>query len=207
MKIKRSMPAFVIGLIINIFYIFYGFWIAIIGGFFGSLGGAISGEGGIVFEALIVILLGWLSIIGAIIGIIGSAKCLKKANTGGVLLLICTLMTGALSVYRIISALATQETFFISLIMLYIIPLVLNIVATTCAFTGKVQMEKNINSNSSDNNYQGTNGQSGNSNYGPYNQQFAPYNQNNNYGANGYHSQENNVKNQDADNQSNGSNQ
>lgn len=225
MKVRKSIPAFVLGLLSNLFCLVFGFYIALIGDLFGSLGGAISGEGGL-GEAWIIVVLGWVCMIGAIIGIVGCAKCFKKAKIGGILLAVACGMTGSLLIYMFVTMLSSTESMMTTSILIYLIPFAMNVIAMICAFTAKEEvLHQNVYPNNyipnqngqMPNNYQnfhnGMNNQYGqpeNYNYtqqnGPYNQQFGPYNQNNNYGQNGHANQTNMVDDQKVNDNNSGDN-
>lgn len=165
---KRSISAFVLGLIGSIFCLYQGFGVAL----FGDIANSITGEG----VATIFVLLGWVCFLGAILGIVGASLCFKKARVGGVLLLISTLMCGALTGYALISILSVSaDGLAVSSLMMQIIPVILILIATILAFCAKLRVVKNINPNQFNN--------FGNQGYQQdyYNQQNGENHQYNNY--------------------------
>lgn len=145
---KRSLPAFIMGLITSIFCLFWGFITVLAGNFITSLIGALESAGsgveaGASSTGVAIIVLGWLCFLGGILGIIGASQCFKKAKVGGILLAISTVMCGSLLIYLFINTIKNTGTqMLVTSIMIYLVPVGLFIASTICAFLAKPYQQK-----------------------------------------------------------------
>jgi len=131
---KRSVSAFIFGLIGSIFSLFWGFWCGIIGDA-GQLIASSAGEGA--SEITLVLIFGWTAFIGAIIGIIGASYCFKNAGKGSIILAIATAMCGILQIYLFVNAISAGA-FVMTLILILLLPVALMVTGTICAFRAPV---------------------------------------------------------------------
>jgi len=135
---RKSIPAFVFGLIGSIFALWWGFVFGIVGDFLGLAG---------VTDLIVSQILGWICFIGAIIGIIGASTCIKKARKGGILMIVATVMCGALLIYIFINAIG-PGAMIPTLIILFLLPVILMTVSLICALIAKeVSVPANQNFN------------------------------------------------------------
>ena len=133
--VKKSVSAFVLALIASIISIVVGFytsWILVI--IF-----AFAAGNQYVFFSII----GWLCILGGIIGIVGGSMCLKRANIGAILLTIVCATTGVALVslfIRILVALSGEASSGATSVLLGVstlVPAIMYIIATICAYRAK----------------------------------------------------------------------
>lgn len=131
---RKSTPAFVLALIAGIAAIIVGLytvWISIVAVAFG----------GKQFELLLI--LGWVSAIGGVAGIVGACFCFKRANIGAIILSIVTVLSGGSLVGSFAKILFTSSADAGTLIILgavTLIPTAMFILATICAFRAKGKM-------------------------------------------------------------------
>ena len=133
---KRSVTAFICGLIGSLFSLFWGFWCGIVGDAGTAIIGSGSDGGGWTSGVSELLVFGWLAFIGAIIGIVGASYCFKNAKKGGILLAIASVMCAILQLYIFINAISAGA-FIFTLILVFLLPVVLQVVATVSAFRGK----------------------------------------------------------------------
>lgn len=130
---RKSVSAFVFGLIGSIFSLWWGFTFGLIGDVGSSIIGGLGGSSGTLNTMQI---LGWLCFVGAIIGIIGASLCFKKARTGGIVLAFSTLACGSLLLYLFINA-VKGGAMVPTLILIFLLPVIFMLVATVSAFIAK----------------------------------------------------------------------
>ena len=130
---RRSVPAFILGLVGSLFSLWWGF----ISGIGGGLVDAIVGGG--VTEATAINLLGWLAFLGAIVGFIGVGYCIKKARTGAILLTVASAMCSPIQLYYFIKMVGVTTVMLPTTIIIFLLPVVLLVVATVLAYCAKVR--------------------------------------------------------------------
>ena len=132
---RKSISAFVFGLIANIAFLAWGFFFAVLGDIASALGGG---------SATLVLILSWLCFLGAIAGIIGSAQCFKRARVGGIILAVSTVCGAALLLYVFINSLISSGASGLTLnIFICLVPVGLSIAGTVCAFLAKPMQPNN----------------------------------------------------------------
>ena len=124
---RRSIPSFVLGLISGIILLI----ISCVATYLLMIPDAINmAAGRITYYSL----LGYSSMVGTVIVIVGAALCFKRARTGGVLMLVGMAFFLVLPIYSIVSMPAFSLWSYF-----YITPLVLLIIAMIFAFSAKVR--------------------------------------------------------------------
>lgn len=132
---RKSIPAFICGLIGSLWTMFWGFWVGIIGEAVGSMFGGADSAPAVV---TVIYILGWLAFIGGIVGIVGCSFALKNTKKAQWNLLIAAITSTALLGYLFIKSLAsTQGVMIATQVLLYLLPAVLLIVSTVLSFTTK----------------------------------------------------------------------
>lgn len=204
---KRSLPAFIIGLITSIFSLFWGFSTVLFGNFITALISGINSSGGSGVEAssttvgVVIMILGWLGFLGGILGIIGASQCFKKAKIGGILLTISSVLCGSLLIYLFVkTTINTGTKMLVTSIMIYLVPVALFIASTICAFLAKPYQPK-------PNLYYNQNGQQYGFNPNMNNQQNGYYTNNQYNNQNNQSNYPNNQNNQDFENNNPNNNQ
>ena len=141
---RKSVSAFVFGLIGGLFCVMWGF-------IFGVLGEGLSGcDLGSNTEAAEMVtlsmILGYFAFIGGIVCIIGASQCFRNARRGGIILASALVPASALLVYwfvKVVSASSGNMVF--TFILLLLLPVIFLIVSTVCAFLAKDQPELKYN--------------------------------------------------------------
>ena len=131
---RKSISGFIFGLIGSLFSLWWGFVFSIMGDAAGAIIAIGTGDPSATF---LIQILGWLCFIGAIVGIIGSSLCLKKAKKGGITLIFATILCGALLIYVFINAIKAGGTMVPTLILVLLLPVILLGVADVCALISK----------------------------------------------------------------------
>lgn len=132
---RKSITGFICGLIGSLFSLFWGFVCGITGSAFGLATDAA--------EVIVFQVLGWVSFLGAILGIVGAALCIKKAKKGAICLTIASALCGALQIYLFVKAFATS--FLMTSIIVFLLPTILLIVSTVFAWIAKPSQVNNLN--------------------------------------------------------------
>lgn len=132
---RKSITGFICGLIGSLFSSFWGFVCGITGSAFGLATDAA--------EVIVFQVLGWVSFLGAILGIVGAALCIKKAKKGAICLTIASALCGALQIYLFVKAFATS--FLMTSIIVFLLPTILLIVSTVFAWIAKPSQVNNLN--------------------------------------------------------------
>jgi len=137
---RRSITSFICGLIGSLFCLFWGF----VAGVVGNVGSIIAlGAGAPPTGTInIVYILGWIAFIGAILGIVGSALCFKKAGKGGIFLIISTVACGALQVYLFVLY-AKGGVMITTGLFVFLLPVILLAVAGIMGLCSKTIEDKN----------------------------------------------------------------
>ena len=133
--IRKSVTAFILGLVGSLFSLWWGF-ISGIGG--GLVDGILASSGAAFTEATLINLLGWLAFLGAIVGFVGAANCLKKARRGGILLTVATVMCSPIQLYFFIKIIGYTTAMFTTIFIIFLLPVVLLVVATVLAYCAKL---------------------------------------------------------------------
>ena len=132
--VRKSVTSFVLGLVGSLFSLFWGF----VSGVFGGIGGIIAeGVGSGSGTMLLINLLGWLAFLGAIVGFVGAGNCFKKAKRGAILLTVATVMCTPIQLYYFIKTVEAATTILPTLIIIFLLPVVLLVVATVLAYCAK----------------------------------------------------------------------
>lgn len=134
---RKSIPAFICGLIGSLFSLWWGFVCGLIGNV-GSLIGTAAEASELASSMNVVNLLGWLAFLGAIVGFVGAGYCFKKARRGAILLTVATLMCAPLQLYMFIKLIGAGSL-ITTIIIIFLLPVVLLIVATVLAYLAKEQ--------------------------------------------------------------------
>lgn len=134
MKITKSKPAFVLGLIGGILSTLGGSCVTLfataVNDVVEQLGGTSTGG---TYTAL-----AWLLFLGGILAIVASSFCLKKAKLGGSLLLVSFAMTIGMSIYNLIeSTKVTMTSLSITLLIFGAIPSILVLVGGILGLVAK----------------------------------------------------------------------
>ena len=132
---RKSVSAFICGLIGSLFSLWWGF-ISGVGG--GLIDGIASSAGASLTAATVINLLGWLAFLGAIVGFVGAGQCFKKARRGGILLAIATVMCSPIQLYYFIKIVGATTTMLPTIIIIFLLPVVLLVVSTVLAFCAKL---------------------------------------------------------------------
>lgn len=136
---RRSVPAFILGLVGSLFSLWWGFISGIGGGLVGSIiGAAGASDGGITTT---ISLLGWLAFLGAIVGFVGSGNCFKKARVGGIMLAVTTLMCSPIQIYYFVKSVSAATMMIPTIIIVFLLPVVLLVVATVLALCARKRGE------------------------------------------------------------------
>ena len=128
---RRSITAFICGLIGSLFSLFWGF----VAGVVGNIGSIIGPSDGSV-STNVIYALGWIAFLGAILGIVGSSLCFKMAKKGGVMLFISMLTCSALQIYLFVQY-AKSGNMITTGIFVFLLPVALFIASTISAFCAK----------------------------------------------------------------------
>ncbi len=130
---RRSVTSLICGLIGSLICLAWGFIGAVAGNI---ITGVSEGETGTLFSVL-----AWFGFFGAIVGIVGSALCVKKAKpSGAICLSIATILCGSFHIYCF-AKIAAMEAVWMTLIVFTFLPVVLLIVSTVMAFCAKEQSD------------------------------------------------------------------
>jgi hypothetical protein len=139
---KKSVPAFVLSLIAGVGSIFVGFYSAWI---FVAIFALLASNQYIFF-----LIVGWVCMIGGVVAIVGGSMCFKRANIGAILLTIVTIIVGGSLVALFVKVLTFSSDDVsirltsIILGLFTIIPTIMYIIATICAYRAKPKaVEKN----------------------------------------------------------------
>ena len=138
---RKSVSAFVFGLIGGIFCVMWGFIFGVLGDGLSSCDIIKESDANSTITAFQI--LGWIAFLGGIGAIIGASQCFKDARRGAIITSACTVPASALLVYVFIKA--TSGTVMIpTLILIFLLPVIFLIVADVCAFLAKDQ-PNNVN--------------------------------------------------------------
>lgn len=127
---RKSVTAMICGLIGSLFSLWWGFSF----GLFGNMLNIIPSEEATNIGSTLTAL-GWISFLGAILGIVGASLSLKQARKGAICLSIAAVMCGILQIYLFVKTLTPD--FVITAIMVFLLPTVLLIVASVFGWLAK----------------------------------------------------------------------
>lgn len=132
---RKSVSAFVFGLIGSIICLGWGF----ICGFLGDTASCVASGSSGVPELTAILYLGWICFFGSIAGIIGSSYCLRHARRGAIVLAISTAACSSLLVYIFVKLMQVSLAAgsFVTTTILVLLPVVFMLVATIAAFAAK----------------------------------------------------------------------
>jgi len=133
---RKSITAFVFGLIGGLFCTMWGFIFGIAGEW--GLSACKVAEADPAKEITIFTILGWLAFFGGIASIVGASQCFKNARRGAIILTSATIPCAALQIYifsQIVSA--AEGSWVFSSMILFLLPAIFLIVADICAFLAK----------------------------------------------------------------------
>ncbi len=133
---RKSVTAFIFGLIGGIFCLGWGFF----GGVISDIGASASEDSSWVITQV----LGWLEFLGAIGAIVGACQCFKRARIGGIILACSTAACCGLNIYTF-TDLTRVGMGIGTAIILILLPIIFLIVATVCAFLAKDVEEPVVN--------------------------------------------------------------
>ncbi len=131
---RKSVSAFVFGLIGGLFCVWWGFIFGVLGEGLSSCELIKDSEAGGTVTLLLV--LGYLAFPGGIVYIIGACQCFSHARRGAIIMSAATVPACALLVYLFIKAAASGAMIF-TLIFIFLLPVIFLIVADICAFLAK----------------------------------------------------------------------
>jgi len=136
---RKSVTAFVFGLIGGLFCIMWGF----IFGLGSEVGMTACDSAGVdpTKDLIVYSILGWLAFIGGIVAIIGASQCFKTARRGGIILSCATVPCAALQIYIFSNAVGNAGSMIVSSIIFFLLPAIFLIVADVCAFLAKEEPE------------------------------------------------------------------
>ena len=127
---RKSVTAMICGLIGSLFSLWWGFSF----GLFGNLLNIVPAEEASNIGGLLTAF-GWISFLGAILGIVGASLSLKQARKGAICLTISAVMCAILQIYLFVKTLTPD--FVITAIMVFLLPTVLLIVAAVFGWVAK----------------------------------------------------------------------
>lgn len=143
---KKSVTAFTLGMISSFICLAWGIISAITGDILAVAGVAKS-------VTKLIAVFGWVCLFGSILGIAGSALCLKNSIAGALCLTISSAMCGTLLVYLTVEAVLGNLA-FASIIVLLLLSLAVMILATVFAFFAR-KVEKPHYANDVKDDYKG----------------------------------------------------
>lgn len=129
---RKSVPAFICGLIGSLFTIFWGFWFGVIGETLDAIIGSM-GESGVT-QVSVLYVLSWLAFIGGIVGIVGCSLALKNTKKAQWNLLVAAITSSALLGYLFFQS---SGMLIATRIFIILLPAILLIVSTVLAFVTK----------------------------------------------------------------------
>lgn len=136
---RKSVTAFVLGLIGSLFCIAWGFFGALLGealgGIIDAVESATSTSSGV--STSIISVLSWLCFFGGITGIVGASMCFKKAKTGAITLSIATAACGAFLIYVFVQISKSSNGISFTNLVIILLPFVLLIGSVIAAFLAK----------------------------------------------------------------------
>lgn len=134
---RKSVAGFICGLIGSLFSLFWGFWFGLIGNIgFGIIGSANGSAGDYVSGFSELYIFGWIAFIGAIVGIVGASVSLKNAKKGGIISVFSTIATSILQIYIFVQTISVGSL-FPTIFIIFLLPVILQVVAVVLEFTAK----------------------------------------------------------------------
>lgn len=133
---SRSISSFVLGLVAGLILGLISFYLIIIFGLVDSIGTVASGE---IQRGLTAI--AWVSMLGSILSIVGASLCFTKARIGGIIMFVAIACLCVLPIYSLI---ISTGVISISIIMLWIIPVVCVLIGAILAIKAKKKEPKPV---------------------------------------------------------------
>lgn len=138
---RRSILALVMGIISSsiefIFSLFMVFTLSLVSDIANSLSDNVD------VSLTIVLILGWLMVLGSILAIVGAALCGKRSRLGGILILIGVLMCLGITIFNLINVIkdSSAAASNIALIFFSSIPVFLMIISGFVGIFAKTKVE------------------------------------------------------------------
>jgi len=138
---RRSILALVMGIISSsiefIFSLFMVFTLSLVSDIANSLSDNVD------ISLTIILLLGWLMVLGSILAIVGAALCGKRSRLGGILILIGVLMCLGITIFNLINVIkdSSAAASNIALIFFSSIPVLLMIISGFVGIFAKTKVE------------------------------------------------------------------
>lgn len=138
---RKSILALIMGVVSSAIEFIFSLFMVFILSLTSDIANSLSEEVNV--SLTIIVLLGWLMVLGSILAIVGSCLCGKRSRLGGILILVGVLMCLGITIFNTISTI--NDGFSASGIALLIFSLVPIILMTVSGFIGIFAKTKTIN--------------------------------------------------------------